>query len=62
MCHLSKLVLRSEREDGNVLMNLPLINNFAVLKVHAIQLVRVVVLLQDQVAILVVQHDLLGGK
>ncbi len=62
MRHLGEFVLWRKGDNGDVLMDSPLVDHLAVLEVHAIQLVRVRVLLQDEVAVLVVQHDLLGRE
>ena len=59
---LSELVLRGEDVDGDVVVNLPLVDNLAVLQVHTVQAVRVVGVLHHHVAVFHMQHDLLGGE
>jgi hypothetical protein len=62
MGHLGELVFRRKGDDRDVIVHLPFIDHLAVLEIHAVELIWVVVLLQDQVAIFVVEHDLLRRK
>jgi hypothetical protein len=55
-------VLWSKGIHRDIIMDLPLINDLSVLQVHPEQRVGVITVLKDQVAILSMEHDLLGAK